>query len=94
MKAIATIAASALLMISFGAAVAAKDAKSTTASVHSPESIECSKQADSKGLHGKERKEFRAKCKKELKAKATTTSAPTPSPTPKSEAPPAPPKSQ
>jgi len=27
-------------------------------------SIECSKQADAKGLHGKERKKFRAKCKK------------------------------
>lgn len=27
-------------------------------------SIECSKQADAKGLHGKERKVFRAKCKK------------------------------
>jgi hypothetical protein len=30
------------------------------------ESIECSKQADAKGLHGKERKVFRAKCKKDL----------------------------
>jgi hypothetical protein len=30
------------------------------------ESIECSKQADAKGLHGKERKKFRAKCKKDL----------------------------
>jgi hypothetical protein len=27
-------------------------------------SIECSKQADAKGLHGKERKKFRAECKK------------------------------
>jgi hypothetical protein len=38
----------------------------------SPESIECSKQADAKGLHGKERKKFRAQCKKDLlKAKKT-----------------------
>lgn len=37
----------------------------------SAESIECSKQADAKGLHGKERKAFRAKCKKDLKAKKT-----------------------
>jgi hypothetical protein len=41
------------------AAPAAKPAK-----VHSPESIECSKEADAKGLHGKERKKFRSECKK------------------------------
>ena len=28
------------------------------------ESIECSKEADAKGLHGKERKKFRSECKK------------------------------
>jgi psiF repeat len=27
-------------------------------------SIECSKEADAKGLHGKERKKFRSECKK------------------------------
>jgi psiF repeat len=27
-------------------------------------SIDCSKQADAKGLHGKERRKFRAACKK------------------------------
>jgi hypothetical protein len=27
-------------------------------------SIECSKQADAKGLHGKERRKFRAQCRK------------------------------
>lgn len=30
-------------------------------------SIQCSKQADAKGLHGKERKAFREKCKKSSK---------------------------
>jgi hypothetical protein len=35
----------------------------------SPESLECSKQADEKGLHGKERKKFRSDCIKEAKAK-------------------------
>ena len=30
----------------------------------SAKSIECSKLADAKGLHGKERRVFRAKCKK------------------------------
>jgi hypothetical protein len=28
------------------------------------ESLECSKEADTKGLHGKERKKFRSECKK------------------------------
>jgi hypothetical protein len=28
-------------------------------------SLECSKQADAKGLHGKERQKFRSACKKE-----------------------------
>ena len=36
----------------------------------SAESIECSKQADEKGLHGKERKKFRSDCIKEAKASA------------------------
>jgi hypothetical protein len=31
-----------------------------------PESIECSKQADAKSLKGKERKKFRSKCKRDL----------------------------
>ena len=35
------------------------------------ESLECSKQADAKGLHGKERKKFRATCKRQLLAKKT-----------------------
>jgi len=30
----------------------------------SAKSIECSKQADAKGLHGKERKKFRSECKR------------------------------
>jgi hypothetical protein len=33
----------------------------------SAESIECSKQADAKGLHGKPRKTFRSKCMKDMK---------------------------
>jgi hypothetical protein len=38
---------------------AAKASKPRTA-----ESVECSKEADAKGLHGKERKKFRSECKK------------------------------
>ena len=41
------------------AAPMAKTSKPRTA-----ESIDCSKEADAKGLHGKERKKFRAECKK------------------------------
>ena len=45
------------------AAAPAKMEKPRTA-----ESLECSKQADEKGLHGKERKKFRKACEKEAKA--------------------------
>jgi len=34
------------------------------------ESLECSKEADAKGLHGKERKKFRSECKKGAADKA------------------------
>ena len=32
--------------------------------VHTEISVKCSKEADAKGLHGKERKKFRSECKK------------------------------
>ena len=38
--------------------------KPKTTAPRSAKSIECSKLADAKGLHGKERRVFRAKCKK------------------------------
>jgi hypothetical protein len=61
-----------LLTMTAGARTAvAADGKATAAAqTHSPESLECSKQADAKGLHGKARKEFRSTCKKELKKKS------------------------
>lgn len=37
--------------------------------VHSAASLECSKEADDKGLKGKERKKFRRECKKNAAAK-------------------------
>ena len=46
------------------AAPMAKTAKPRTA-----ESLECSKEADAKGLHGKERKKFRSECKKSAMGK-------------------------
>ncbi len=45
-------------------------AKTTSARQRSPESVECSKQADEKGLKGKERKKFRRDCIKEARAGA------------------------
>ena len=49
------------------AATAPKAAKSAampkTTKPRTAASLECSKQADAKGLHGKERKKFRAQCK-------------------------------
>jgi hypothetical protein len=49
-------------------ATAAAPAKAEKA--RSPESLDCSKQADDKGLKGKERKKFRHECVKEAKAAA------------------------
>jgi psiF repeat-containing protein len=49
------------------AAPAKSDAAAPMAKTSKPrtaESLECSKQADAKGLHGKERKKFRSECKK------------------------------
>jgi hypothetical protein len=45
--------------------------KKAATQTRSPESIECSKQADAQGLKGKPRKVFRAKCKKDLMKKKT-----------------------
>jgi hypothetical protein len=41
-------------------------AKKEAAKPRTPGSLECSKQADEKGLKGKERKKFRSACKKEF----------------------------
>jgi hypothetical protein len=76
-RAVATAFASVLLMSSAFAQTAAP-APATPAApaakmdkkapmVHSAASLECSKEADAKGLHGKERKKFRSDCKKEAK---------------------------
>jgi len=56
----------ALLAVALGSApiLAQTSAATTGAKARTPESIECSKQADAKGLHGAERKKFREECKK------------------------------
>jgi hypothetical protein len=81
-RAAATAFASLLLMSSAFAqtatpaapAPAAKTAPAPKAEkapvVHTAASLECSKEADAKGLHGKERKKFRSECKKAAAAKA------------------------
>ena len=53
---------SALAQTTPAAAPAAKMDKKPV--VHTAASLECSKEADAKGLHGKERKKFRSECKK------------------------------
>jgi hypothetical protein len=65
-RAAATAFASVLLMSSAFAQTAAPAAKTETKApvVHTAASLECSKEADAKGLHGKERKKFRSECKK------------------------------
>lgn len=70
---LAAVAIAATSTASFAAA--SKSTKPKT-----PESIECSKQADAKGLHGKERVKFRAQCKKELKGKSSAASSATTTP--------------
>jgi hypothetical protein len=63
-------AASLLLAApSFAQTAAPAAAKSEKAEKpRSAASLECSKEADAKGLHGKERKKFREDCKKEAKS--------------------------
>lgn len=73
------VAAAASLMLAGSAfaqtaapATPAPAAKTAPAKAEAPKaksertaaSLECSKQADAKGLHGKERKKFRSECKK------------------------------
>lgn len=52
------------------APAAAPAASTKTSKARSPESLDCSKQADEKGLKGKERKKFRHECIKNAKAGA------------------------
>jgi psiF repeat len=65
-RAAATAFASLLLMSSAFAQTAAPATKTEAKApvVHTAASLECSKEADAKGLHGKERKKFRSECKK------------------------------
>ena len=67
---LATVGTLALLSAGVAQAQTAatdKPAASTTKKAQAPrtaKSLECSKEADAKSLHGKERKKFMSKCKK------------------------------
>ena len=68
--ALATVFASVLLAGSAFAQTTVPAPKTVPAEkkgpvVHTAASLECSKEADTKGLHGKERKKFRSECKKD-----------------------------
>ena len=73
--ALASLLASGTAFAQTAAPAAKTDAKTDAATTdkkapkeRSAESLECSKQADAKGLHGKERKKFRSECIKTAKA--------------------------
>jgi hypothetical protein len=55
----------------FALSLGAPTAQAAVSKPHSAISLECSKEADAKGLHGKTRKHFRAKCKREAEKSAT-----------------------
>lgn len=56
-------------LVAIGSAAFAQTKEKTPGKPRSAASLECSKQAEEKGLHGKARKTFRKKCMKEMKAK-------------------------
>jgi hypothetical protein len=53
-----------LALLNTGAAYAQAAAAKTEAKPRTAKSLECSKQADTKNLHGKPRKKFMSSCKK------------------------------
>ena len=57
------LAGSAVAVLMLAGTASAQPAKTT----RSAASLECSKQADAQGQHGKARKTFRSKCLKEAK---------------------------
>jgi psiF repeat len=62
------LAGSAYAQTSSPAASPAPAATTKSTKPRSAASLECSKEADAKGLHGKERKKFRSECKAQAKS--------------------------
>jgi len=56
-------------LLSMGSAVYAQTKEMAPPAAQSAASLECSKQAEEKGLHGKKRKTFRKNCMKGMKNK-------------------------
>ena len=55
----------------FALSLGAPTAQAAVSKPHSAISLECSKEADAKGLHGKKRKAFREHCKRAAEKSAT-----------------------
>jgi hypothetical protein len=68
------LAGSAFAQTPSPAASPAPAATSKSTKPRSAASLECSKEADAKGLHGKERKKFRSECKAQAKSGAAPAS--------------------
>jgi hypothetical protein len=64
-----TVLAGTVLLLAAGGTAFAQQQPRVTKS-RSTGSMECSKQADEKGLHGKARRHFRSKCMKDLRKQA------------------------
>jgi hypothetical protein len=69
MQRLVLLAAAAVFSLSSAIAFAQGTGKTakTPSGPRTAASIECSKQADAKGLHGKQRRTFRSKCKREIR---------------------------
>lgn len=65
MKKLMLLASAAALAFSASAVLAQGAAKKKAPAPRTAISLECSKQADAKSLHGKARKAFRSKCKRD-----------------------------
>jgi psiF repeat len=68
------LAGSAYAQTSAPATSSAPAATGKTTKPRTAASVECSKEADAKGLHGKERKKFRSECKAQAKSGAAPAS--------------------
>jgi hypothetical protein len=71
MKRIVLLAGAVALAVSFTGALAQDKGKAKApAKPRTAISLDCSKQADAKGLHGKARQKFRNKCKRDAERAA------------------------
>jgi len=58
------------VLLSMGSAAYAQTKEKAPPTARSAASLDCSKQAEEQGLHGKKRKTFRKKCIKEMRSKS------------------------